>query len=69
MVLQPEEKEDVMVRFSRAKRSIITNGFTGICLTKIDVLDTFKEIKVCVDYNNKKPIYETYQGWKQVLRV
>ena len=49
------------------KRSIITNGFTGICLTKIDVLDTFKEIKVCVDYNNKKPIYETYQGWEQSI--
>ena len=49
------------------KRSIVINGFTGICLTKIDVLDTFKEIKVCIDYKNNKPIYKTYQGWEQSI--
>jgi len=45
------------------KRSIIINGFTGICLTKIDVLDQLKEIKVCVQYENNKPIYKTFKGW------
>ena len=49
------------------KRSITINGFTGICLTKIDVLDTFKEIKVCIDYKDKKPIYKTYEGWNQSI--
>ncbi len=49
------------------KRSIVINGFTGICLTKIDVLDTFKEIKVCIDYKNNKPIYKTYEGWEQSI--
>ena len=49
------------------KRSITINGFTGICLTKIDVLDTFKEIKVCIDYKDKKPIYKTYKGWNQSI--
>ena len=45
------------------KRTIIINGFTGICLTKIDVLDQLKEIKVCVKYENNKPIYKTFKGW------
>ena len=45
------------------KRTIIINGFTGICLTKIDVLDQLKEIKVCVKYENNKPIYKVFKGW------
>ena len=45
------------------KRSIIINGFTGICLTKIDVLDQFEKIKVCVEYKNNKPVYKTFDGW------
>ena len=45
------------------KRSIIINGFTGICLTKIDVLDQFKEVKACVNYKNNKPIYKSFDGW------
>ncbi|MFG6462782.1 adenylosuccinate synthase [Roseateles sp. DXS20W] len=32
------------------KRSIIINGITGLCLTKLDVLDGLAEIKVCVGY-------------------
>ncbi|RZJ09634.1 MAG: adenylosuccinate synthase [Rubrivivax sp.] len=32
------------------KRSIIINGITGLCLTKLDVLDGLTEIKVCVGY-------------------
>ncbi len=47
------------------KRSIIINGFTGICLTKIDVLDGLKTIKVCIDYDNNKPVYQSFNGWKQ----
>ncbi len=45
------------------KRSIFINGFTGICLTKIDVLDDFEEIKVCVDYKNNSPTYKSFDGW------
>jgi len=45
------------------KRTIIINGFTGICLTKIDVLDQLKEIKVCVKYEDNKPIYKVFEGW------
>ncbi len=32
------------------KRAIQMNGVTGICVTKLDVLDTFDHIKVCTAY-------------------
>ncbi len=32
------------------KRSIIINGISGLCVTKLDVLDGLEEIKVCVGY-------------------
>ena len=55
------------------------NGITDLALTKLDVLDTFPEIKICTGYmiegeyyshlpetnlqEKAKPIYETYPGW------
>ena len=33
------------------KRSIIINGISGLCITKLDVLDGLAEIKVCVGYD------------------
>ncbi len=32
------------------KRSMIINGISGMCITKLDVLDGLREIKVCVGY-------------------
>lgn len=32
------------------KRSCQINGITGICMTKLDVLDGLKELKICVGY-------------------
>jgi len=32
------------------KRAIIINGISGLCITKLDVLDGLEEIKVCVGY-------------------
>ena len=32
------------------KRSMIINGISGLCITKLDVLDGLEEIKVCVGY-------------------
>jgi adenylosuccinate synthase len=32
------------------KHSFKINGMTGICLTKLDVMDGLKEIKICVSY-------------------
>ena len=49
------------------RRSIIINGFTGICLTKLDVLDTFEKIQVCVNYKDNKPVYKEYEGWVQSI--
>ncbi len=55
------------------------NGVTDVCLTKIDVLDSFEKIKVCTGYmingeyysylpdtalqEQAKPIYKEYDGW------
>ena len=38
------------------KQSVIINGVTDVVLTKLDVLDYLKEIKICIGYriNNKK---------------
>jgi adenylosuccinate synthase len=56
------------------------NGFTGIAVTKLDVLDHFEEIKLCIGYRlgdrlldyvpdtatqaRIKPVYETWTGWR-----
>jgi adenylosuccinate synthase len=32
------------------KRAVFTNSLTGLCLTKLDVLDGLLEIKICVGY-------------------
>jgi adenylosuccinate synthase len=56
------------------------NGFTGIAVTKLDVLDAFDEIKLCTGYRlddsvidyvpdthgqaRVEPVYETWPGWR-----
>tara|TARA_B100000945_G_scaffold49982_1_gene35594 strand:- start:1918 stop:3168 length:1251 start_codon:yes stop_codon:yes gene_type:complete len=66
-----------------AKYSCMINGLTDIALTKLDILDSFKEIKICVGYeydgaqidtyselldlHNIKPIYKTFKGWNTDL--
>ncbi len=46
------------------RRSIINNGITGLCVTKLDVLDGLEQVKVCVEYDgNGEPRYETMPGW------
>jgi adenylosuccinate synthase len=32
------------------KRAVLTNSLTGLCVTKLDVLDGLPEIKICVGY-------------------
>lgn len=59
------------------KYSIETNGVTDICLTKLDVLDDFEELKVCVAYelaNGEKishfpSIPEDFEGLKPVYKT
>ncbi|MBL4679985.1 MAG: adenylosuccinate synthase [Pseudomonadales bacterium] len=52
------------------KRVIQINTLSGICLTKLDVLDGLETISVCVDYENPEaenptPIYEELPGWTE----
>ena len=39
------------------RRSILINGITGLCITKLDVLDGLPELKICTGYRlNGQPI-------------
>jgi adenylosuccinate synthase len=45
---------------------VFINSVTTLCITKLDVLDSFTEIKVCIDYDEEQnPIYKTLPGWEQ----
>jgi len=45
---QPET--DAQELYAKLLEAIITGGITGISLTKLDVLDGFAELKICVGY-------------------
>jgi len=59
------------------KRSVILNNIKELVITKLDVLDGLKTIKVCVGYDSKnkplghnsydlgkvRPIYKNFKGW------
>jgi len=63
------------------KRAAQINSISGLCLTKLDVLDGLDEVKICVGYNvnggnesaptdsetyeNLEPIYESVPGWTE----
>ena len=63
------------------KYSAKLNNLTSLCVTKLDVLDSFSEIKVCDEYeidneivqyksrqlHKVKPKYKTFKGWEQSL--
>jgi len=45
-------------------RSIVNNGITGLCVTKLDVLDGIDPVKLCVAYGpDGAPRYESMPGW------
>jgi adenylosuccinate synthase len=47
------------------RRSIVNNGITGLCVTKLDVLDGLDAVKLCVEYGEGgSPRYETLPGWQ-----
>ncbi|PCI45766.1 MAG: adenylosuccinate synthase [Moraxellaceae bacterium] len=63
------------------KRAAQINSISGLCLTKLDVLDGLKEVQICVGYKNNggvesaptdsetyeqlEPIYESMPGWTE----
>ena len=65
------------------KRSAQLNGLSGLCITKLDVLDGLDTIRICRGYRvgdvtrptpvsgelaNCEPIYEELPGWQDVTR-
>ncbi|MDO4700837.1 MAG: adenylosuccinate synthase [Moraxella sp.] len=63
------------------RRAVVLNSMSGICLTKLDVLDGLSEIKIATDYRvpaggcvgaydarfyeTVEPVYETLAGWSE----
>ncbi|WP_232817683.1 adenylosuccinate synthase [Helicobacter burdigaliensis] len=60
------------------------NGVNALAMMKLDVLDGFEEVKVCVAYENQKgevletfpsciegikPIYKTFKGWDKSANI
>ena len=61
------------------------NGFTGLAITKLDVLDGLPELKICTGYRigdevvrtvpdtynmaRADPVYETWPGWRESTRA
>ncbi|MFP4276059.1 MAG: adenylosuccinate synthase [Wenzhouxiangella sp.] len=58
------------------RRMVRVNGVSGLCITKLDVLDTFAEVRICTAYegvdgfpvgaeewSRARPVYETLPGW------
>jgi adenylosuccinate synthase len=46
------------------RRSILNNGISSLCVTKLDVLDGLASVKICVDYRDGTPVYEALPGWR-----
>ncbi len=48
------------------RRSIMVNGITALCVTKLDVMDGLARVKICVDYSaDGTPVYESMPGWAE----
>ncbi|MBO6558312.1 MAG: adenylosuccinate synthase [Pseudomonadales bacterium] len=52
------------------RRVININSVSGLCITKLDVLDGLEKVSICVDYenpdsDNPTPVYEELPGWKE----
>ena len=64
------------------KRSAQLNGLSGLCITKLDVLDGLETIRICRKYKaadvnppatagdlaNSEPVYEEMPGWQGITR-
>src|SRR5699024_5168013 len=63
------------------RRMVGVNGVTGLCITKLDVLDGFDRVRVCVKYEGidgfpvgaeewarARPVYEDIPGWQGSTR-
>jgi len=55
------------------KRAVAINGITGLCITKLDVLDGMERLKVCIgyEYRGKRSEYAPLDaaGWDDITPV
>ncbi|WCF27776.1 adenylosuccinate synthase [Xylella fastidiosa] len=55
------------------KRAVAINGITGLCITKLDVLDGMDKLKICIayEYHDKRSEYAPLdaQGWEECTPV
>jgi len=55
------------------KHAVAINGISGLCITKLDVLDGMEHIKVCIayEYRGKRTEYAPLdvQGWEEIHPV
>ncbi len=51
------------------RRVININSVSGLCITKLDVLDGLETVSICIDYEgdpeNPTPVYESLPGWSE----
>lgn len=52
------------------RRVININSVSGLCITKLDVLDGLEKVSMCLEYenpgsDNPTPIYEEMPGWQE----
>lgn len=53
--------------FVGLRHAVRVNGLTGIAITKLDILDTFDKIKLCVAYKHNNVIYNDFPKEVQTL--
>lgn len=55
------------------RHAVRINSMSGICLTKLDVLDGLKEVKICVGYHNQEGqnvgVPCDAEGWQTIVPV
>ena len=55
------------------KRAVAINGISGLCITKLDVLDGFERLKICIayEYRDKRTEYAPLDaaGWEECTPV
>ncbi|MFT4819151.1 MAG: adenylosuccinate synthase [Candidatus Pseudothioglobus sp.] len=54
------------------KRAIQVNSLSGLCITKLDVLDGMETVSICTHYDdtdpqNSQPVYEVLPGWQESI--
>src|SRR5690606_37392005 len=55
------------------KRAVAINGISGLCITKLDVLDGMETLKICIayEYHGKRTEYAPLdaEGWEECKPV